>query len=262
MTRRVDLIADVGESFGSFTMHNDQELLPLLTSANVACGFHAGDPRVMQTTVAACARLEVAVGAHPGFPDLVGFGRRDMKLTENEVFTDVLYQIGALHGFLRAANLPMQHVAPHGRLGNLVQVDAAYAKAVVDAVEAFDPNMIVVGLGGEIIEQASARGLRTAQLGVVDRNYEDDGRLVARSRPDALLHDAEEIAARTLRLVRDGVITSVNGVDVPVRVDSVLLHGDNPEAIASAAAIRSRLVAAGVEVVPMTEVVQRPQSQG
>lgn len=252
---QIDLVADVGESFGNYQMHNDDDLIRVLTSANVACGFHAGDPRVMFKTVERCAANNVAIGAHPGFPDLVGFGRRDMNLTEHEVFTDTLYQIGALDAFVRAHGLTLQHVCPHGRLGNLIQVDATYAKAVVNAIEKYAPNLIVLGLGGEILEQARGRGLKTAQLAVVDRGYESDGRLVSRTRKDALLHDPDRIAARTVRLVRDGLIDSIDGQDVAIAADTVLLHGDNQHAVQIARAVHKALSEEGIGLASMSDVI-------
>jgi 5-oxoprolinase (ATP-hydrolysing) subunit A len=251
----VDLVADLGESFGAYTMGNDAELLNLLTSANVACGFHAGDPRVMDATVRACVECGVNVGAHPSFPDLVGFGRRAMDLSPDEVRTDVLYQIGALSAFTRAHGTRINHLAPHGRLGNLVVTRRDYAEAVADAVEAFDPSLVILMQEGEMAAVARERGLRMAMVGIADRAYEDDGTLVPRSEPGAVLHDPEEVTRRTVRMVTEGVITSRNGTDVPVRTDCVQLHGDGPAALELATRIRAELRAAGVRLAPLDEVL-------
>ncbi|GGW85063.1 5-oxoprolinase subunit PxpA [Streptomyces caelestis] len=255
MTPMVDLVADLGEGFGAYTMGDDESLLEMLTSANVACGFHAGDPRIMDTTVRTCVENRVAVGAHPSFPDLVGFGRRAMDLTPEEVRTDVLYQIGALQAFAVAHGTRVRHVAPHGRLGNLVAVRADYARAVVDAVAALDESLIILAQDGELADAARARGLRVGIVGIADRAYRDDGTLVPRSEPGAVIHDADEVARRTLRMVTEGVIRSVDGKDLPVACDTVLLHGDSPGAIALAGRIREELLAAGVEITSLDKVL-------
>lgn len=248
MTHRVDLVADLGEGFGAYRMGDDDALLDVLTSANIACGFHAGDPRIMDATVSACVRQGVAVGAHPGFPDLAGFGRRAMELTPDEVRTDVLYQIGALQAFAAAHGTRVRHVAPHGRLGNLVATRADYAVAVADAVAALDPSLIVLAQDGELAEAARARDLRVGIVGIADRAYADDGTLVPRNQPGAVLHDEAEIAERTVRMVTEGVIESVGGRDIPVACDTVLLHGDTPGAVALAHRVRKELLAAGVRI--------------
>jgi len=255
MTYMVDLVADLGEGFGAYTMGDDEALLELLTSANVACGFHAGDPRIMDATVRHCVEKGVAVGAHPSFPDLVGFGRRAMDLTPDEVRTDVLYQVGALQAFAVAHGTRVRHVAPHGRLGNLVAVRADYAGAVVDAVASLDESLIVLAQDGELADAARERGLRVGIVGIADRAYRDDGTLVPRAEPGAVIHDPDEIAHRTLRMVTDGVLRSAAGHDIPVTCDTVLLHGDTPGAIALAGRIRDELLTAGVKIAPLDEVL-------
>ncbi|MGW0584316.1 LamB/YcsF family protein [Streptomyces sp. NPDC002920] len=255
MTHLVDLVADLGEGFGAYTMGDDEALLELLTSANVACGFHAGDPRIMDSTVRGCVARNVAVGAHPSFPDLAGFGRRAMDLTPEEIRTDVLYQVGALQAFATAHGTRVRHVAPHGRLGNLVAVRADYAQAVVDAVAALDDSLIVLAQDGELADAARARGLRVGIVGIADRAYRDDGTLVPRTEPGAVIHDADEIARRTLRLVTEGVVRSTGGKDIPVDCDTVLLHGDTPGALALAARVRAALLAADVRVAGLDEVL-------
>ena len=255
MTHTVDLVADLGEGFGAYTMGDDEALLDVLTSANVACGFHAGDPRIMDATVRHCVRRGVAVGAHPSFPDLVGFGRRAMDLTPDEVRTDVLYQVGALQAFAAAHGTRVQHVAPHGRLGNLVAVRPDYAAAVTDAVASLDPSLIVLAQDGELADAARARGLRVGIVGIADRAYRDDGTLVPRSEPGAVIHDEAEIAERTVRMVTEGVIRSVGGRDLPVRCDTVLLHGDTPGSVALAHRIRDELLAADIKITALTDVL-------
>jgi UPF0271 protein len=255
MPRMVDLSADIGESFGSWRMGEDRAILRSLTSANVACGFHAGDPRVMSESVLACVEHGVAVGAHPGFADLVGFGRRAIDMSAEEVRTDVLYQIGALAAFAKAAGTALTHVSPHGRLGNLVVSDEHYARPVAEAVEAVDPTLIVVTYSGALERLARERGLRVGLLGFADRAYEDDGTLVSRKEPGAVLHDPDVIAERALSMVTTGTVTSRTGREVAVEVDSILLHGDNEASVAGARQLRNGLEDAGVLVVPLADVL-------
>lgn len=255
MTARIDLVADLGEGYGDWTMGDDDALLDVLSSANIACGFHAGDPRIMDRTVALCVERGVAVGAHPSFPDRVGFGRRDMGLTADEVRTDVLYQLGALSSFAAYHGGRIAHLAPHGRLGNLVATRADYAEAVADAVRNVDPGIAVLVQDGELADAARASGLRVGIVGIADRAYLDDGRLVPRSEPGAVIHDQDEIAARTVRMVSEGSITSVGGVEIPLSADTILLHGDNPGAVALARRIRADLEAAGVEITALANVL-------
>ena len=255
MQARIDLVADLGEGFGDWTMGNDASLLEIVTSANVACGFHAGDPRIMDATARACAERGIQIGAHPSFPDLVGFGRRDMGLDAEQVRTDTIYQIGALAAFAAAHGTRVRHVAPHGRLGNLVAVRADYAKAVCDAALAVDPDLIVVCQDGELSEEAGRRGLRTAIVGIVDRAYRPDGTLVPRSEPGAVIHDLDTLVARAIRIATESKLEAVDGTVLDVRADSLLLHGDNAGAVPTARAIREGLTAAGVAVSPMADVL-------
>lgn len=248
MTRSIDLVADLGEGFGPWTMGDDDALLEIVTSANVACGFHAGDPQIMDRTVAECARRGVHVGAHPSFPDLVGFGRRSMDLTAHEVRTDVVYQLGALAGFAAYHGTRLTHVTPHGRLGNLVGVREDYASAVIDAIRHVNPALRVLAQDGCLADAARAAGIRVSVVGIADRAYEDDGTLVLRSRPGAVIQDPGEIARRTVRMVTEGVIESRNGVAIPISVDTVLLHGDNAEAVELARRIRHDLESAGIAI--------------
>lgn len=255
MSITVDLVADLGESFGSYRMGDDDALLEIVSSANIACGFHAGDPRVMDRTVSECARRGVGIGAHPSFPDLVGFGRRAMDLTPEEVRTDILYQLGALSAFATAHGTRVTHICPHGRLGNLVITRADYAQAMVEAAQQFDPAITVFTQAGEVVAAAEAANMRVAYVGAVDRSYEDDGTLTPRSIPGAVLHDPDEIAERTVRLVTQGTLVSRGGVELPMQTDTVLLHGDGPDAVALARRIRAELETAGVQIRPLHETL-------
>nr|WP_296765935.1 5-oxoprolinase subunit PxpA [Rhodococcus sp. (in: high G+C Gram-positive bacteria)] len=248
MVATIDLVADLGESFGAWTMGDDESLLDLLSSANIACGFHAGDPRTMDATVRRCAERGIGVGAHPSFPDLAGFGRRAMDLTADEVRTDMLYQIGALQAFATAHGTSVTHVAPHGRLGNLVATRADYAAAVVDAVSALDPSMIVMAQDGMLATEARGRGIAVGIVGIADRAYRPDGTLVPRSEPGAVIDDLDELVPRTVRMVLEGVLHAVDGTEIHIAADTVLLHGDNPGAVRTARAIRAALLDAGVRI--------------
>jgi len=251
----IDLVADLGEGFGAYTMGSDSELLGIVSSANIACGFHAGDPDIMDATVAECVRRGVRVGAHPSFPDLRGFGRRAMDLSEAEVRHDVVYQLGALSAFAAFHGTGVAHIAPHGRLGNLVATRPDYAAAVAEAALRVDPSLIVLAQDGELAAAARERGLRVGIVGIADRAYQADGTLVPRSQPGAVLHDPQEIVARTVRMVLEGKIATVAGTDVDVQADTVLLHGDNAGAVELARLIRRELEAAGVRIAPLDEVL-------
>ena len=255
MQTRIDLVADLGEGYGDWRMGDDDALLGIVSSANVACGFHAGDPTIMDATAAACAERGIQLGAHPSFPDRVGFGRRDMGLSAAEVRNDLLYQLGALSAFAVAHGTRVRHVAPHGRLGNLVGVRADYAAAVADALCAFDDSLIVVAQDGELADEARRRGLPLAIVGIVDRAYRADGTLVPRGEPGAVIHDRATLVARAVRIATEGVLETADGGTLPVRADSLLLHGDNADAVATATAIRAGLAEAGVAVRPMAEVL-------
>lgn len=255
MATTVDLVADLGESYGAYTMGDDAALLDIVSSANIACGFHAGDPRVMDATVRECVRRGVGIGAHPSFPDLVGFGRRAMDLTADEVRTDILFQLGALSAFAAAHGTKVTHLCPHGRLGNLVITRADYAEAMVEAIAAFDPRILVFTQAGEVVTAAERHGLRTVMVGAVDRSYEDDGTLTPRKLPGAVLHDPDEIAARTVRMVTEGTIESRTGKVLDIQTDTVLLHGDGPGAVELAQRIRAELEAAGVQIAPIHQTL-------
>lgn len=254
--RIIDLNADLGESYGNHSLGHDRDLIPLLTSAQLACGFHAGDPRVMDATVDLCRAAGVAVGAHPGFPDLVGFGRRDIAVTPREAETDVLYQVAALDGFCRRHGVTMQHVKPHGALYNQASTDAGLAAGVAAGIASFDPRLILVCQFGSALARAGeAAGLPIACEGFVDRGYDADGRLASRLIEGAIYHDPERAVAQALRMIEDGTVVAMDGTVVDIRVDTLCVHGDNPDAVGFIRRLRARLTDAGVELRPMREVV-------
>jgi UPF0271 protein len=247
---RIDLNSDVGESYGAWTMGQDEALMPLVTSVNIACGAHAGDPAVMARTVALAVEHGLAIGAHPGYPDRDGFGRRELDMTDAELEASLLYQLGALGAFVRAAGATLTHVKPHGALYNRAARDERLAFAVCRAVAAFDPSLVVVGLAGStMLDAARAAGLPTAAEAFADRAYEGDGSLRSRRLPGAILATPDAAAAQAVSIVTNGSIRSHDGVDVPVRADSLCIHGDTPGAPEYARAVRSALGAAGVTVM-------------
>lgn len=249
---QIDLNADLGESFGPYRLGMDEAVLPLVSSANVACGFHGGDPRVMRETVRLAALAGTAVGAHPGFPDREGFGRRHMALSAVEVEADALYQIGALAAFCRAAGVRLRHVKAHGALHHAAVADRSIADALARAVLSFDPDLIFVALPGTHLEDAGrAAGLRVAREGFVDRGYLPDGRLVPRGQAGAFIEDPLQAAERALQMVQEGRVRAVDGSLLSVRVETLCVHGDNPLAAAFLGAVRSRLEAAGIAISPM-----------
>jgi 5-oxoprolinase (ATP-hydrolysing) subunit A len=250
----MDLNSDVGESFGRWELGDDASMLALVTSANVACGFHAGDPTTLRRTCALAAQRGVAVGAQVGYRDLAGFGRRFIDVAPDELTDDVVYQIGALDGMCRATGTRVRYVKPHGALYNAIVHHEAQAAAVVAAVRAYDPALPVLGLpGSAFLAAAEAAGLRTVREFFVDRGYTPDATLVPRSQPGALLHDPEEVTARVLRMVTEGVVTAVDGTDVRVTAESACTHGDSPGAVAMATAVRAGLEAAGIPLRAFVE---------
>jgi len=250
--RRIDLNADVGEGFGSWTVGHDEALIPLVTSANIACGFHAGDPLVMTRTVELARRSGVAVGAHPGYPDLAGFGRRDLDMAPDELEAAIVYQLGALAGIARTTGVELQHVKLHGALYNRAAVDARLAAIAAGAVRRFSRELILVGLAGSAMLTAGAEaGLRVAAEAFADRAYEPDGSLRARRRPDALLRDPKVIARRAVEIARDGRVDSADGTVVELRADTICVHGDTPNASELAAAVRAALEEAGIRVLAL-----------
>ncbi|WP_077618291.1 LamB/YcsF family protein [Bacillus sinesaloumensis] len=244
----IDIVADMGEGFGKYSIADDTKLLDLVSSANIACGFHAGDPQIMSQTVKQAIEKGVGIGAHPSFPDLVGFGRRKLDASTWEVTTDVLYQLGALSAFTKAHGGQIQHVTPHGALGNLVAIDSNYANAVLDAVELFDPNLIILSQPDELFFAAKERGLKTAAIIFADRAYNDEGKIVSRSEPNAVLHDPEVIVQRCLDMVINQKVTTITGKEIEVQGNSLLIHGDNKGSLELAEKIKTSLIDAGVEI--------------
>ena len=254
---RVDLNCDLGESFGAYVMGMDDKVIPHITSANVACGYHASDPVVMEKTVALCKTHNVAVGAHPGFPDLMGFGRREMRLTPAEAKACMLYQIGALDAFCRAAGVRLAHVKPHGALYNMAARDTALARAICQAIRDYDKSLVLLALAGsEMVRVAREMGLPVAREVFADRGYEEDGSLVSRQKPGAVILDEEEAIARVVRMVTEGKVKAVTGRDVSVQADSICIHGDGEHAVAFAQRIREVLISSGVRLLPLQEMAE------
>lgn len=240
----VDLNADLGEG-----APDDAELLALVSSANIACGWHAGDARLMQATVTAALARGVAIGAHPSYPDRENFGRSEMQLAPADVRADLIYQIGALDALVRAAGGRLHHVKPHGALYNQAARDPALADAVAAAVLDVNPTLALYGLaGGELLKAAERAGLRAVAEVFADRGYRADGSLVPRSQPGAFVEDATQAVARTLRMVREGVVQAVTGETVPLQAQTICLHGDGPHALAFARALNQALTQAGVQL--------------
>ena len=252
MLTRLDLNSDMGESFGAWRMGDDEAVLAHVSSANIACGFHAGDARTMQHTVRLAHARRVAIGAHPSLPDLQGFGRREMKVAAQEVYDDVLYQIGALAGICRASGARLHHVKPHGALYNMAARDPALADAIARAVRDFDAQLVLYGLAGsQLIAAARRAGLRAASEVFADRTYQPDGSLTPRSRPDAMIGDAGRALAQVEQMVKQGQVVATDGSVVSIQADTLCIHGDQPGAATFAREIGRALQEWGVEVRAM-----------
>lgn len=246
---KIDLNSDIGESYGAWRMGADEEVLAHVTSANIACGFHAGDPRTMQRTVAAALARGVAIGAHPSLPDLQGFGRREMRIDADEVHALVVYQIGALTAFARAAGTHLAHVKPHGALYNMAARDTGVAEAIAQAVRDVDATLILVGLAASELPRAGERaGLRVAHEAFADRRYAADGSLVPRHERDGVIDDIDSAVSQALGIVTAGQVSARSGEKVRVRADTICVHGDRDDAGAFALRLRAALDGAGVEV--------------
>lgn len=247
----IDLNSDLGENMPGRIVSDDEAMLRVVTSANVSCGFHAGSPEGIAATVRAAVEHGVTIGAHPGYRDLDGFGRRAMDVASATLQAHVEYQLGALQALARAAGGTAVYVKPHGALYNTIAVDERQARDVVAAVRAVDPSLTVLGLAGSVVLDIAERaGLATAAEAFADRAYTPEGLLVPRTRPEAVLHDASVVAARMVRLAREGVIEAIDGSDVAVRAESICVHGDSPGAMVMAASTRTALEAAGVTIAP------------
>lgn len=244
----IDLNSDMGESFGRYTLGYDDELMNYATSINIACGFHAGDPHTMRKTVQLALEKNIAIGAHPGLPDLNGFGRREMSITPQEAYELVIYQIGALNAFVQSEGGVMQHVKPHGALYNMAAKNAELSEAIAEAVYKVNPTLILFGLAGsELIKAGKRLGLRTANEAFADRTYQSDGTLTPRSRKDSLIHDDETALKQVTRMIIEGKIV-VDGEAIPIKADTICLHGDGAHAVQFAKTISEGLSKAGITI--------------
>ena len=249
MKYQVDLNCDMGESFGAYKMGNDEEILDFVTSANIACGFHAGDPATMSKTVKLALNKGVGIGAHPGFQDLTGFGRRNLSITPQEAYEIVIYQIGALYGFVKAEGGVMQHVKPHGALFNMAATDSALSEAIAEAVYAVNPELVLFGLSGsEIVKAGNRIGLRTANEVFSDRTYQTDGTLTSRKDKNALITRTDSAIEQVVRMVKEGVVTSTDGTEVSIVADTVCIHGDGINALDFARRISETLKTSDIQV--------------
>ena len=253
---RIDLNCDLGESFGNYKIGMDEQVIPLITSANVACGYHASDPLVMDQTIGRAKEAGIGIGAHPGFPDLMGFGRRNMNVSPAEAKAYTLYQLGALDAFCKVNGVKMQHVKPHGAFYNMAATDYNLSKAICEAVKEFDDSLIIMALcGGELVRAAKDMGLRVAQEVFADRAYEEDGSLVDRRKEGAMITDENLAIERVVRMVKEQKVTAITGKDIPIKADSVCVHGDGEKALAFVAKIRERMAEEGIEICSLDEIV-------
>ncbi|WP_347548334.1 5-oxoprolinase subunit PxpA [Pseudalkalibacillus hwajinpoensis] len=249
MTFHIDLNSDLGESFGTYVIGQDEHVLELVSSANVACGFHAGDPHIMNKTVKWAKEHHVGIGAHPGFPDLMGFGRRNINVTPEDAYTLVLYQIGALHGFCSAHDVRLQHVKPHGALYNMASKDPELANAVAQAVKDFDPELILFGLANsELIRAAQDAALPYASEVFADRTYQPDGTLTPRVEKNAMIRDEQVAINQVVSMVTKGKVTAVDGSIIEIEADTVCVHGDEPSALSFIKALRKRFMEEDIEI--------------
>lgn len=253
----VDLNSDIGEGFGSYVLGMDEEIIKKVSSINLACGWHAGDPLIMEKTVKIAKENGVNVGAHPGYPDLLGFGRRAMTITPDEARTYVLYQVGALMAFTKANGIKLQHMKLHGGFYNKACVDKTLADAILDGMEALDKDIILMVLSGSYMAQAAKeRGFRVAQEVFADRGYNEDGTLVNRSLPGAFVKDPKEAIPRVIKMIKEGKVTTASGKEIDIVADSICVHGDNPKAIEFVEQIREGLKEAGITIAPIEEFIK------
>ncbi|MFC0522759.1 LamB/YcsF family protein [Pontibacillus salicampi] len=251
---KVDINCDMGESFGTYTKGRDEEIMPYITSANIACGFHAGDAATMRKTVQLALKHNVGIGAHPGLDDLVGFGRRPMDISPEEAYDIVLYQIGALQAISHAEGGSLQHVKPHGALYNMAAKDPSLSKAIADAVYDVDPSLILFGLAGqELYNAGKERGLRTASEVFSDRTYQHDGSLTSRREEHALITDQETSVNQVIRMIKDNKVHSLQGVDVDIEANTICIHGDGLHALDFARYIQAALQEANINVQPVNQ---------
>ncbi|MGD9505490.1 MAG: LamB/YcsF family protein [Syntrophobacteraceae bacterium] len=260
MAATIDVNCDVGESFGACRMGADGEIMPYITSANIACGFHAGDPMTLRRTVMLAARHGAAIGAHPGFPDLMGFGRRVMECSAEEIRSYVIYQIGAIQAFCTACGVRLRHVKPHGALYNMSAANPELFRAIAEATASVDPSLILVTLAGkhaELLAKAGGEtGVRIAFEAFPDRAYTPDGALAPRGEAGAVIRDPERVAERAVQMAVEGQTATIDGAFIPIKAHTLCIHGDSPIALESARAIRAALDSAGVLLRPMEDVIQ------
>jgi 5-oxoprolinase (ATP-hydrolysing) subunit A len=250
--KTIDLNSDVGESYGAYTIGNDEEVLQYVSSVNIACGFHAGDYNVMMNTVKLAHSLGVSIGAHPGFPDLGGFGRREMHMSAEEIFNLVVYQVGAIQGAAAVCGTKVQHVKPHGALYNVASTNRNVADAIAKAVYAVNPELILFALAGsELVRAGEAVGLKVAQEVFADRTYQSDGTLTPRSEPNAMIHDVDVAVERVLQMVKEKKVTAVDGQDIAIQADTICVHGDEPEALEFVKTLREKLLAENIHIQPI-----------
>ena len=253
----VDLNSDLGESFGSYKIGKDEEIIPLISSANVACGAHAGDPDVMAKTAELCKKSGVSMGAHPGFFDLMGFGRRNMSVSPEEAKNLIIYQIGALDAFAKSKGTKLCHVKPHGALYNTAAKDKNLARAIAEGIYSYNPELILLGLSGsEMLSAAREIGLPYAAEVFADRAYEDDGTLVARSKPGAMIKDEDEAVSRVVKMIKEHKVTSISGKEIEISPASVCVHGDSEKALLFVKKIREAFLREGITVKPISEIVK------
>lgn len=244
---RIDLNCDMGESFGVYTLGYDEAAMPYVTSINVACGFHASDPLNMLNTVKLAKKYNLAIGAHPAFPDLVGFGRRVMAASREEIFADVAYQIGALAGICQTQGLKLQHVKAHGALYNMAEKDIAVGTAIAEAIKSVDPDLYMLcSCGSPMVKAAQAAGVKYVEEAFADRAYTREGTLVPRSQPGAVIHDVKVVAERVLGLVKTGKVQAIDGTEIALKADTICVHGDTPGAVEMIKEIRELLEKQGI----------------
>lgn len=253
---KIDLNCDLGESFGAYKIGLDSEVIPFISSANVACGYHASDPVVMSKTVKMCKEYGVHIGAHPGFPDLLGFGRRNMNVSPSDAKAYVMYQIGALDAFCKANGVKIQHIKPHGALYNMAGKDYNLAKAICEGIYEINSDYILLGLSGSmLLKAAEDTGLRSASEVFADRAYTDDGSLVPRTAEGAVITDENIMISRVVRMIKNGEVETISGKIIPIKADSVCVHGDGAKAVEFVKRIRKELTESGIEIAPIDEII-------
>ena len=253
---KVDINSDLGESFGDYVIGCDSEIVKYISSANLACGWHGGDPMVMEKSVKMCVDAGVAIGAHPGYNDIMGFGRRYMKLTPLEAKTYIKYQLGALTAFAQSHGAKIQHLKAHGALGNAALKDEALAEAICSAVAEVDPEIIIMSLANCcVVKTAERMGLKYANEVFADRAYHEDYTLVARGKPGAVIHDAEFAVQRVVRMVKEKVVTTIEGKDIPIDCHTICVHGDTPEAVEIVRGMRKAIEAEGIQICSLREIL-------